>query len=97
MATLNAPSILTANTYFWSSASSASLRRRNEERHQAVVADFFGSLGMSVSQNGNDVIGEKDGIVAVFSYSESCKNVYKHLSITRNGKRSNITALSKLA
>ena len=30
-----------------------------------------------------------------FSYSESCRNVYKTCKITRNGKRSNITAVRK--
>jgi len=43
-----------------------------------------------------DVVGSKDGIVARFSYSESCKNVYKSLTVRRNGKNSNITSLRKL-
>lgn len=90
------PSILTANTYFWSAGDSASDRRRNESRNLTNVANFFKSIGMNVKESGDKVVGEKDCVVAVFSYSESCKNVYKHLSVTRDGKCSNITSLRKL-
>lgn len=95
-AQVSEPTILTANTYFWTSGASASNRRRNEERNLATVADFFRALGMQVSVSSDSVVGHKDGIRAVFSYSESCKNVYKSLSITRDGKSSNITSLRKL-
>lgn len=94
---ISEPSILSANTYFWNAAGNASTRRRNEEKRQAEVAAYFKAIGMEVETSGNSVIGEKDGIVAEFSYSESCKNVYKSLSVTRNGNGSNITALRKLA
>lgn len=97
METANIPSIISANTYFWASASNASSRRRNEEKRQKEVFDFFLSLGMNTTQNGDTVVGEKDGIIAVFSYSESCKNVYKTFTVTKNGKRSNISALKKIA
>lgn len=51
---------------------------------------------MEVNETGGKVIGTAGELTAEFSYSESCHNVYKHLSITRNGKASNITQLRKL-
>lgn len=75
---------------------SASQRRRNEERNLANVAVFFQSIRMNVTEQGDKVIGEKDGIRAVFSYRETCKSVYKSLSVTRDGKSSNITSIRKL-
>lgn len=90
------PAILTASTYFWSSATSASSRRRNEERRQAEVAAFFASLGLNVHRSGDNVIADNDTLHVVFNYNESCKNVYKSLTVERNGKRSNITSLRKL-
>lgn len=95
-AQVSEPSILTANTYFWKPGQNASSRRRNEERNQNKVADFFRSIGMEVTQKGDDIFGQKGYITAVFSYSESCKNVYKSLSVKRNGKNSNILSLRKL-
>ncbi len=91
------PRILSANTYFWASSGSASTRRRNEERHQAEVAAYFERLGMTITRSGDYVTGQNCSVRAVFYYRESCKNVYKSLSVTRDGKRSNITALRKLA
>ena len=94
--TIQEPSILTANTYYWSPGRSSSDRRRAEEKHRNKVADFFRSIGMDVTIESGNVIAVKDDIICRFSYSESCNNVYKHLSITRNGKASNITQLRKL-
>jgi len=96
IATPSIPEILTANTYYWSANSSADGRRRAEEKRQSQVASFFQSIGFQVNRNGDNVIAEKDGICAEFHYSESCKNVYKTFSVTRNGKRSNITAIRKM-
>lgn len=91
------PSILTANTYFWTPGRDSGARRRAEERNASTVADFFKNIGMDVTIDASgDVVGSKDGIVARFSYSESCKNVYKSLTVRRNGKNSNITSLRKL-
>lgn len=90
------PGILTANTYFWSPGRDSGSRRRAEDRNRNAVADFFRAIGMDVTIDSDDVVGRKDDIVARFSYSESCSNVYKHLSITRNGKVSNIKSLRKL-
>lgn len=91
------PSILTANCYFWKPSFTAPGRRRNEERHQSEVAAWFKSIGMTVEVSGTTVYACVGEIIACFSYSESCKNCYKSLDITRVGKRSNITLLRKLA
>jgi hypothetical protein len=84
--TTSIPDILTANTYFWRPASTASGRRNNEARRNGEVASFIAA---------NKAALDAAGIVIEFSYSESCHNVYKTCSITRNGKRSNITAVRK--
>lgn len=89
------PQILTANTYFWSPSGNASGRRANEERRQNEVAEFFQAIGMSVERSGDNVIGKAGAIEVVFHYSESCNNVYKSLSVTNGGKRSNIKLLRK--
>ena len=80
------PDILTSNTYFWTPSSSASGRRSNEQRRNREVAAFI---------EANLPALEAADIVIDFSYSESCHNVYKRCHITRNGKRSNITAVRK--
>lgn len=99
-ATVFEPDILTANTYFWTPAWNASSRRSNERKRLAEVADFFRSIGMQAEEYRDYVEGEitvaGETITAQFMYSESCKNVYKGLSVHRDGKRSNITALRKL-
>ena len=90
------PNILTANTYFWASSSTANGRRKNEERNISTVVSFFPELGFDVSHD-NDTVKATNGTINVrFHYSESCKNVYKSLEVTKNGKRSNITAIKKL-
>lgn len=80
------PEILTANTYFWSPSNSASGRRSNEARRNGEVERFIAQ---------NKAALEAAGVEINFSYSESCHNVYKNCTITRNGKRSNITAVRK--
>ena len=80
------PEILTANTYYWRPASSASSRRSNERRHTETVQRFLDTHADALTAAGIEV---------EFSYSESCNNVYKKLGVYRNGKKSNITALKK--
>ncbi len=94
--TVTEPAILTANTYFWNSATNAANRRRNEERNLATVENFLKSIGLQVSTDSGKVVASSDDLEVRFYYSESCKNVYKSLEIYRNGKRSNITQLRKL-
>jgi|WetSurMetagenome_2_1015567.scaffolds.fasta_scaffold114801_2 hypothetical protein len=80
------PEIMTANCYFWTPSTSASGRRSNEIRRNREVAVFIAAA---------KPILDAAGIEIDFSYSESCHNVYKSCMITRNGKRSNITAVRK--
>lgn len=90
------PSIFTANTYFYSPASTASGRRRNEERRISEATNFFKSLGFEVIEKSNSIDAILGEIEVSFSYSESCQNVYKSLSVYKKGKKSNITTLKKL-
>lgn len=85
-ATVSIPSIMTANTYYWKPESNAASRRRKEAQREHEVASFI---------EANREALDAAGIEIDFRYSESCKNVYKHCVITRNGKRSNITAVRK--
>lgn len=84
--TIELPAIMTANTYYWTPSSSASGRRSNEARHAATVQAFLDQHAEAI---------RAAGLTVEFSYSESCHNVYKRLEVTRNGKRSNVTALKK--
>jgi|ERR1044072_8806329 hypothetical protein len=90
------PDILTANTYFWHPSGSASGRRYNENKRVSEVREFFASLGFVVTDSSDGIKAASGEIEAYFSYSESCKNVYKRFEVYRNGKRSNITAIRKL-
>lgn len=95
-ATLTLPSILTANTYFWSPSGSADARRRSEENKQSTVASFFQAAGFTVTRSGDNVNATGHGLSVAFHYSESCKIVYKSLEVYHdNGKKSNITAIRK--
>ena len=96
----NFPAILKANTYFWRSGSCAAARRRNEKRNLETVEAWFNQIPNAVvNSNSGSVTCEftagKDSFRVEFSYSESCKNVYKHLTTTRNGKKSNFSAVKK--
>lgn len=84
--TIQLPEILTANTYFWRPGSSASQRRSNEKRHAETVQRFLDTHADAIAAAGLEI---------EFEYSESCNNVYKRLTIWKNGKKSNITALKK--
>lgn len=96
------PEIFTANTHFWSSSSSDSVRRSNEERRQKEVANFLESLGFYIAREGNyvDAIGDFDGIGKVqvtFYYYESCRHVYKSVRVYRNGKKSDVSTIKEIA
>lgn len=84
--TIELPAILTANTYFWSPSGSASGRRSNESRHTAEVQRFLDANAEAL---------QAAGITVEFSYSESCHNVYKSLSVYKNGVKKDIRALKK--
>jgi len=96
------PAILTASTFYWKPATSASSRRSNEVKNLNKVEEYLRSLGFETSIEGDYVNGTLvhltlGNIKVLFHYSESCKNVYKTLSITRDGKNSNIKLLRKIA
>jgi hypothetical protein len=95
---MNEPAILTENTYFWRPSGKASARRFASAERRAEVAAWFRSLGLDVEETDSYVVGrlEANKIEAKFWYAESCQNVYKSLTVSRYGKRSNITALRKL-
>lgn len=96
--TINEPAILTANTYFWTPGLSADQRRRSEVKRIMEVKSYLEALGFTTQRQGDSVSAtHAAGIEVAFCYRESCKNVYKSLSITRGGKRSNVTAIRKLA
>jgi hypothetical protein len=80
---ITAPSIITANTYFWSPQGSASGRRSNERRHQDTGDAFI-----------NEVYQYTKGVDLEFAYDESCRNVYKRFSVRIDGKNSNIKGLA---
>ena len=91
------PGVLTANCYFRKPAANAGQRRKNEQKQIEVVCDFFKSLGFDIKTDGFSVCDAKIGNIEVhFSYSESCKNVYKTFSVYKDGKKSNILTIRKL-
>jgi hypothetical protein len=95
---INEPSILTASTYFWTSAGAAGARRSNEKKRLQEVTSYFESIGMTITDTtDNAVHAEYEDVCVTFQYSESCKNVYKSLTVRKSGKRSNITAIRKIA
>lgn len=86
MTTIEIPSILTANTYFWRPGSSASARRSNEARRAAEVQQFLNRHAEALAAA---------GVTVEFSYGESCNNVYKSVAIYKDGVRKDIRALKK--
>ena len=70
-------------SFFYTSNSSASGRRSNEEKFAAANKDVC-------------FITENSKIEVSMSYSESCRNVYYSISIIVDGKSKNITAIKKL-
>ena len=77
MKTISIPRIVTANTYFWNSASHASTRRANERKNMQAMTDFKNTLLSALPEN---------TVFFEYDYSESCKNVYKHFYIYRMDK-----------
>lgn len=95
---IQVPSILVANCYFWNPCGSASQRRSSEAKKHSVVTQFFISIGFdligsngSVSSFARVTCGKR--VEVAFEYRETCKNVYKRLNISISEKRSNITGL----
>ena len=70
-------------SFFWSSASSSNMRRRNEQNFIESNPDV-------------QFITPKGVIEVIMQYSESCKNVYYSIGITLDGKPKNIMAIKSL-
>jgi hypothetical protein len=87
---LNAPKIVTWNTYYWSPNRVANGRRHNEKKRQREVLEWLRNLNqqfglnLDIKVNGNtiDVFANNEK-VAYFHYSESCHNVYKMQNFTK--------------
>lgn len=83
---INIPNIITANTYFWHSASSASTRRYNEKGYQGQIDDFAARVMKHVPS-----------VIVSGSFSQSRKNTYKTMwyQIVKNGEptTTNLTGL----
>lgn len=91
------PSIMTANTYFWKPASSATARKANEKKRTNEVASFLKELGFEIINHDTNSVTAKSGEIEVyFNYAESCNNVYKSLAILYKGLPTNITRLRKM-
>lgn len=90
------PTILTANTHLWQPATAATNRRISEERNLGIVEHFLRSIGFTTQRFTNTVHGSRDGIKVKFFYMESPTRVFKALSVSKDGKKSNITTLKKL-
>lgn len=91
MKQIKVPTIITANTYFWTSSASASGRRYSEEKKHNEVREFLLACGL---EEFNGYFTNHQGLHVSFSYSESCKNVYKKFAVVRNQKNSNIRGLA---
>ena len=92
------PSIFTANAYYWNSGTTAATRRNNEQKHTDQVCDYLAALGFEIqTHSSTTVVAKREEVEVYFNYQESCSNVYKSLSVTKAGKRSNITTLRKIA
>ena len=91
------PAILAANTYFWKPSANATSRRRAERMNLGTVEDYLSALGFETHMTDCAVHAERAGVSVTFTYSESCRNVYKALSVIRDGRTSNITTLRKIA
>lgn len=92
----NAPAILSANTYFWTPAGSADSRRRSEDAKLSSVERYLESHKFATKRTPEHVYATGHGLEIDFYYSESAKNVYKSLSILRDGKKSNVSSLVKV-
>jgi hypothetical protein len=90
------PFILSANCYFWKPSSNAAGRRNNEKRRNGEVDTYLLALGFTDTGNGYVMEWQGKEISVSFSYEESCHNVYKHLSVCVDGKKSNISTIRKI-
>jgi len=93
MKLIQIPKIIQSNTYFWNGSGNASSRRANEEKKLNEVFLWLNSMGFAVKQSNDSIEGTLGEVEVKFSYSESCKNVYKKFTVYRKNKKSNIKRL----
>lgn len=96
------PTILEANTYFWKTkGQNANTRIRTEKRYLNEVSDFLEKIGFDITEkSANTIKATKNtlkGLVEVEFYIKlSCLNFYKTFSVTINGRKSNITTIKSM-
>lgn len=95
---VNEPSILGENVRFWTCGTSPQQRRDNEYKQVQAVCKWFVALGMTVTYRSNSaVFAVMNDYRAAFFYREQFDHPYKRLQVDIGCKRTNITALRKLA
>lgn len=95
---ISEPAILSANAFYWTPGASASQRRKTEEKKIKEVSFYLEYLGFIITESDCNSMTAINGNVEVrFYYHESCQNVYKSLAVFKNGKKSNITTIRKIA
>lgn len=95
---ISEPAILSSNVYFWSPGASQSQRARSAEKKVNEVSSYLEYLGFIISEKDCNSMTAINGNVEVrFYYHESSQNVYKSLAVFKNGKKSNITTIRKIA
>lgn len=106
------PLILTASTYTWKPANTATLRTANQQKRLTEVETFFRSIGMKTTREDDKVHGKIDieikrkngplleirkvNLHARFDYEETPGHIYKRLHVWKDGMKSNVAALKKL-
>ena len=82
MIIVHVPEIVTANTWKWIPCHTSAGRRSMEKRRKREFQWFLSQLP------------KMDNIVIDWEYRETKLSVYKHFSVFRNGKKSNIKGLA---
>lgn len=92
------PEVLTAKTYFWNPGNSANQRRQNEETQAVAVYDFVLAIGFELNDSGLWERHYQNQVITIeFDYAETVNNVYRTLKIWRDGKKSNMSIIKKIA
>lgn len=96
--TVRIPEVLTAKTWFWNPGNSVNQRRENEEKYAVAVYDFVLAIGFELNDSGLwERHYQNQAITIEFDYAETANNVYRTLRIWRDGKKSNMSIIKKIA
>lgn len=101
--TIQVPEIFGENVYFKYPGVNAHTRRNNEAKYRAEAKEFFKKNKYTIlgiyTENRNAIKAEiktPKGLICVrFSYSESCNNVYKRLSVYLDDTKKDIRLIKK--